>query len=45
MEYGKIVNSYVIPQGNDVTLDELWNVYTIQKVPDSNLIFLSGKKK
>ena len=37
MEYGKIVKKYTIQKGNDATLDEVWNVYTIQKYLDPNL--------
>ena len=37
MEYGKIVKEYVIPKGSDATIDEVWNLSTIQGVPDPNL--------
>ena len=32
MEYGEIVEESIIKSSNDATLDEVWNVYTIQKV-------------
>ena len=34
LEYGYILNKYVIPKGNDMKIGEVWNVYTNQKVPD-----------
>ena len=34
MEYGKIIKEYVISKGNEAKTNEVWNVYTIQKVPD-----------
>ena len=37
MENGQIVEESVIPKGSDMTLDEVSNVCTIQKVPDTNL--------
>ena len=37
MEYREIVKESVIKKVNDATLDEVWNVYTIQKVPDTDL--------
>ena len=45
MEYGEIIKGYAIPKGNDVTLNEVWNVFKIQKVPDPNLNIKSGRKK
>ena len=37
IEYGKIVKEAVIPNSNYAILNEFWNVYTIQKVPYTNL--------
>ena len=37
MEYGIIVKKSVIPKGDDVMFDEVWNVYTIKKVHDHRL--------
>ena len=34
IEYVKIVHESVIQNENDVTINEVWNVYTIQKIPD-----------
>ena len=33
--YGDIVKQSVIPKDNDAKVDELWNVYTNKKVPNS----------
>ena len=37
MEYREIVKESVIKKVNDATPDEVWNVYKIQKVPDTDL--------
>ena len=37
MEYRQFLKESVIPKGNDAIIDDFWNVYTIQKVPDPNL--------
>ena len=37
MEYGKTVEEPVIPKVDDTILNEVWNLYTIQKVPDPKL--------
>ena len=34
MKYGEIVKESVVTQGYDAILDEVWNVCTINKVPD-----------
>ena len=36
MEYREIVKESVIKKVNDATPDEVWNIYTIQKVPDTD---------
>ena len=36
MNYIQIDKDYVILKGNDTTLNEVWDVYTIQKVPYPN---------
>ena len=34
IEYEEVIQKSVIPKGNDETIDEVWNFYTIQKVTD-----------
>ena len=34
IEYEEVIQESVIPKGNDETIDEVWNFYTIQKVTD-----------
>ena len=34
-----MVKKYLTPKGNDATLDEVFNVYTIQKVSDTDFFF------
>ena len=45
MEYVQIVKESVTPNGNYVILNEVWNLYTSQKVSDSKLNLKSGNKK
>ena len=45
MKYSQIVKESVIPKVNDVILDEFWNLYTSQKVPDPKLIQSGNKNK
>ena len=45
MEYVKIVKESVTPKGNDVILNEVWNVFTSQKFSDSKLNLKIGNKK
>ena len=39
IEYEEIVNTSVIPMGDDV-IDDVWNTYNIQKVTDKNVVNL-----
>ena len=41
VEYVNIIKESVIPKGNDVIIDEVWNIYTSQQFPD---LKLNGKK-
>ena len=44
IEYVQVVKESVIPKGNSVVLNAVWNVYTSQKVPDPKLNKTSGSK-
>ena len=37
IEYGEIINAYEISNGYDA-IDDAWNVYDHQKVPDKNAV-------
>ena len=43
VEYVNIIKESVIPKGNDVIIDEVWNIYTSQQFPDLKLNGKNGK--
>ena len=43
IEYGEIVNASVIPN-SDGSIDDFWNVYKSQKVPDKNVANLQREE-
>ena len=43
VEYVNIIKESVIPKGNDVIIDEVWNIYTSQQFPDLKFNGKNGK--
>ena len=43
-EYGKFVKKSVIQKGNYVTPYEVYNVYTIKKIPDPDFLCVKKRK-
>ena len=45
MKYEGIFKEYVITKGYDTKINEVWNVYTVQEVPEHDFFKAGGKQR